>query len=310
MSQAFTDQVVRSGEVPIAVRDFGGDGPPVVLLHGAGGNLADWSLFAPLLVARHRVVAVELRGHGHSGDGPWEWNAVLDDIAVATAALGVVAPAVVGMSLGGMAAVAWAHRHRDCPAAVSIDGPHRTMDQPAQYDGVTGVGAHALSKELAGLRAIFDAQMTATMQPLSEEQVAALLDQRRALARGDDALAAALTDGVRRNLSTREGRTYLRPSPKTLAALRVAIAELDLLAMYGEVRQPVLLLAATRDLPAQRQFPTLAAAYREGLRRDLATVAAEHPNVRVVDVDDDHAMVFHQPGQIAERVLGFLADIR
>lgn len=309
MSTGFADQTVQSGVVPVAVRDFGGDGPPVVLLHGAGGNLVDWSLLASVLAARHRVVAVDLRGHGHSGDGPWEWDCVLGDIAAVVDALGLEAPAVVGMSLGGMAAVAWAQRHPDCPAAVNIEGPARTMDQPAQYDDLVDVDQETLRAELARLTAIFDAQATATAQPLSDDQLAAFLDQRRGLAGDDQPLADMLVAGMRRNLTTKGGQHFLRPSPESLAGLRVAMAELDLLATYRKVDQPLLVLAATRDLAAQQQFPVLAAAYREGLRRDLAAVAAECANVRVMAVDDDHAMVFHQPRRIAELVLEFLADV-
>lgn len=304
--QTPVDSVVESGAVPVAVRDFGGDGPPVMLLHGAGGNLADWSQVAPLLAARHRVVALDLRGHGHSGDGPWHWDAVLADVAAVVDATGLRAPAVVGMSLGGMAAVAWAERHPDCPAAVNIDGPPRTMDQPAQYAEVADADRDALAAELARLTAAFDAQATATAQPLPDEALAMAREQRRALAGTDEALADVLVAGLERNLTTRGGERFLRPGPETLAALRAAIAELDLLGLYRKVSRPVLVLAATRDMAVQQQFPVLAAAYREGLRRDLAVVAAECTNVEVVAFDGDHAMVFHQPQRIAGLVLDFL----
>jgi pimeloyl-ACP methyl ester carboxylesterase len=76
----------------------------LLLVHGAGGNLATMTTLAHALSSAHRVVTVDLRGHGRSGDAPWDWDAVLDDLAVVVDVLGLVRPAVVGMSLGGMAA--------------------------------------------------------------------------------------------------------------------------------------------------------------------------------------------------------------
>ena len=42
----------------------GGDGPPVVLLHGPGEYAAKWMRVIPDLVTTHRVVAPDLPGHG------------------------------------------------------------------------------------------------------------------------------------------------------------------------------------------------------------------------------------------------------
>jgi pimeloyl-ACP methyl ester carboxylesterase len=41
-------------------------GTPIVLLHGLGSSSADWTAQLPLLTARHRVLTVDLRGHGRS----------------------------------------------------------------------------------------------------------------------------------------------------------------------------------------------------------------------------------------------------
>src|SRR5690349_13338945 len=42
----------------------GGDGPPVVLLHGPAGNATHWLRALPELARTHRVVAPDLPGHG------------------------------------------------------------------------------------------------------------------------------------------------------------------------------------------------------------------------------------------------------
>ena len=44
----------------------GGDGPPVLLLHGPGEFAAKWMRVIPELVKSHRVVAPDLPGHGAS----------------------------------------------------------------------------------------------------------------------------------------------------------------------------------------------------------------------------------------------------
>jgi pimeloyl-ACP methyl ester carboxylesterase len=56
----------------------GGDGPPVILLHGPGEFAAKWMLVSPRLVATHRVIAPDLPGHGASVvDGPVDTGRVL-----------------------------------------------------------------------------------------------------------------------------------------------------------------------------------------------------------------------------------------
>ena len=54
----------------------GGDGPPVVLLHGPGEYAAKWMRVIPDLVTTHRVVAPDLPGHGTSGWPTARWTPI------------------------------------------------------------------------------------------------------------------------------------------------------------------------------------------------------------------------------------------
>src|SRR3546814_1103521 len=45
----------------------GGDGPPIVLLHGPGEHAAKWMRVIPELAKTHRVIAPDLPAHGASG---------------------------------------------------------------------------------------------------------------------------------------------------------------------------------------------------------------------------------------------------
>src|SRR5688572_9216575 len=95
----------------------GGEGPPVVLLHGFGGAASNWTLVAPPLVVRHRVLVPDLPGHG--GSPPLAAPPVtLDPFADRVAQLLEArdsdsrAPVLaVGHSLGGVVALRLAIRH-------------------------------------------------------------------------------------------------------------------------------------------------------------------------------------------------------
>jgi pimeloyl-ACP methyl ester carboxylesterase len=81
-----------------------GDGPPLVLLHGAFGTIE--SCFAellPLLARDFEVIAVELQGHGRTRDidRPLSYKAMADDAAALLEALEIPRADFVGYSLGG-----------------------------------------------------------------------------------------------------------------------------------------------------------------------------------------------------------------
>lgn len=91
-----------------------GDGQPLVLLHDAGGSSR---LFAPCLseiAARRPVLAIDLPGHGESGDDFAEGfdtvDAFADALAAALNAAGIAEGAAVGFHLGGQIAARLAGR--------------------------------------------------------------------------------------------------------------------------------------------------------------------------------------------------------
>ena len=92
----------------------GGRGPALVLVHGLGGASGNWIDLVPLLLPRHRLLVPDLPGHGASGRG--SGDPTLAGFAAAVRACAeaesVVAPVVVGHSLGGqigieLAAASW-----------------------------------------------------------------------------------------------------------------------------------------------------------------------------------------------------------
>lgn len=89
----------------------GGEGEPLLLVHGLGGSAENWVEVLPELLRRHRVLAVDLPGH--AGSAPLPRGATIDDFAAAAAAVleaeGVESALVAGHSFGGLVALRLAH---------------------------------------------------------------------------------------------------------------------------------------------------------------------------------------------------------
>ncbi len=95
--------------ISTAVLD-GGDGAPIVLLHGPGEFAAKWMRIIPDLVTTHRVVAPDLPAHGASEapDGSLDAAQVLDWLDELIERTCQSAPVLVGHVLGGALAARFA----------------------------------------------------------------------------------------------------------------------------------------------------------------------------------------------------------
>jgi 3-oxoadipate enol-lactonase/4-carboxymuconolactone decarboxylase len=82
--------------------------PALVLIHGGTSSRRAWDLVTPALRASHRIVAVDLRGHGQSPapDSGYSARQLAADVARVIERLALDDATVVGHSLGGMTA-AW-----------------------------------------------------------------------------------------------------------------------------------------------------------------------------------------------------------
>lgn len=301
------DALVSAAGVDIAVRDFGGHGRNVLLLHGAGNTLVDMAPLASHLVDHYRVVGADLRSHGLSGDGPWAWDAVLADLRSVVDTMGMANPIVVGHSLGGMLASMYARRYADCAAAVNLDGHGPgTRDQ---YD----LAPSEVDRLREQLDVVTDESLRALAQPRTRDALSAAREGwvAAALALGlSPALAAEAFD---RKLVAHGDETFItRPLPERLSEMRAAVESLDVAQLYRHSDVPQLVYVATRDRPdvsLPAELRRLMAARQSWLIRELHIIAAANPKVSVLEIDATHGLIYEQPQLIAEQVHRFVDGV-
>jgi pimeloyl-ACP methyl ester carboxylesterase len=114
-----------------------GTGPrTLVLLHGFSDNLSTWRRVVPALATDHRVVAIDLPGHGRS-TRPWDVPLVAgytDVVMQVLDELGCAEPVhIVGNSMGAVVAAMCAELHRDRVARVALIGMPGIVSVPVSW---------------------------------------------------------------------------------------------------------------------------------------------------------------------------------
>jgi pimeloyl-ACP methyl ester carboxylesterase len=119
----------------------GGEGPPIVLIHGFPQDWYEYRAIMPRLAKRFTLIAVDLRGIGGSSVRSGGYDAVnmADDVYELLRALKLQNVYVVGHDLGGIVAHALVRRHPEVArgamildvALPGIDGYEATQGQPA-----------------------------------------------------------------------------------------------------------------------------------------------------------------------------------
>lgn len=126
MSDTPRDHLVAVRGLRLRVRDWGGEGPALVFVHGGSASAEWWDFVAPRFRERHRVVALDLRGHGDSeasADGAYQIADYAEDLDQVLTVLALERPILAGHSLGSFVCLRLAlDRPRDLRALVMVDG--------------------------------------------------------------------------------------------------------------------------------------------------------------------------------------------
>ncbi len=278
------DEFTRYGGLRMHVRNWGGDGPPVVLLHGLASTCRIWDLVAPLLAQDFSVIAVDQRGHGDSGkpDHGYDFDSVAGDIAALLAGRGIERPVVVGHSWGADVALELAVARPDLlRGIVFVDGG--TIDASARYDTLDDALAQMAPPDFRGTtRAQFLervrsggqwATLIAEHGPAAEEIIMGNFE--------------TLDDGTIRAKLSRDN--HLR--------IIEALWEHHPRELYAKVSCPVLMMPAR-----QKANPD---AYERTLARSESIAAAERllPRSKTVWLEDSiHDVPVQRPELVAETI--------
>lgn len=152
-------RTVRADGAVVAVRDSGGSGPALALLHGLGGASESWVFQFGALGAGYRVIAWDMPGYGLSGNlasrAPSAFD-YADVLAGALDRLGVEGAHVVGQSVAALIGAAFAGRYpgrtlsytfcQGLPGLAGLPPAERERQRGARLNAYLSGGAEAFAE--------------------------------------------------------------------------------------------------------------------------------------------------------------------
>ncbi len=232
MPPARTVNVPGRGE--FFLRDTGGHGDPVMLLHGwiSTADLNWWPMYEELVAAGYRVLAIDHRGHGRGLRPlvPFRLADCAGDAAAVLRQLELAPALVVGYSMGGAIAQLVGREHPDVVRGLVLSGTAQHWQDPQVEREFRALGLVGLMLSIAP-RTIYRAGL------------------RRS--------------GVEQSPQTAWLQSELmRHAPRDLVEAGRELGRFDSRPWLGSVRAPVAVLVTTRDelVPPRKQWALAEAA--------------------------------------------------
>ncbi|MFB6299618.1 MAG: alpha/beta fold hydrolase [Halobacteriales archaeon] len=121
-ADVFAGETVRTNDIETYyVR--GGDGPPIVFIHGMAMNTAQWEPQLKALSDEYTTIAYDVRGHGRTGGSDrrsYDMELYASDLDALLTALDIDQPILCGLSMGGCIAQVYAATHPEKVAGLVL----------------------------------------------------------------------------------------------------------------------------------------------------------------------------------------------
>jgi 3-oxoadipate enol-lactonase/4-carboxymuconolactone decarboxylase len=193
------------------------DGPVVIFSNSLGTTIEMWDDVVPALAGRYRCLRYDTRGHGRSevADSPITIEDLADDLAGLLDGLGIGQAHVVGLSIGGMTAQAFALRYPQKLKSLSLMATTAHMPPPELW------AERAALVRAQGMKAIAEATMARWFAPGFRQ-------------RAPEKLAAVQA-------------RFVATAPAGYAVCCGAIAGMDLRAQIKAITAPTLIISGAMD---------------------------------------------------------------
>ncbi len=265
--------------------NWGGEGRPLILLHGLASNAHIWDYVAPTLTQYFRVFALNQRSHGLTDRAPagYDFPSITRDLHAFIEALDLQRPILVGHSWGGSTVLHYATlRPAVAAGIVLVDGGFSEMNS---VPGLTWEKAEQMlmPPALDGMpREAFVERMKDWMGEMYSDETAHII------------LASFIItpdDTIERKL----------PTPHHMQIAR-AIYEQKTSELYARLRCPALLCPAVPPAPRDDR----AEQFLERKRAGVAHAEQTHAQVKTIWFEDTvHDIPLHRPTQLAQVIVEF-----
>ncbi|UCD56072.1 MAG: alpha/beta hydrolase [Candidatus Hydrogenedentota bacterium] len=230
-----------------------GEGSPIVLVHGAGQDTASWRYNIPYLEKSHRVVALDLPGHGKSEVLSPPVNSTSDFADYVWSFMGELClerPALIGHSMGAGICLTVALKHgKELAGVVAVDGA----------DKVTGVFGEEIHQAYLG----------ASMELMLEMSA--------------ESFRALCSKSTPRDRVEEIAQDLLRIHPRVTAADTQAFNSFDISDRSHDIGAPVLFISGSDDFLVTPQMVHETAERIKGSREVILDGVGHFPHTEAPD---------------------------